>query len=130
MFQKKTGLEGDHIPKDYYELKAEIRRWNRIGMPVFRQDGKIDHSATEKKDLNLTKTGFERKADFDHFYKDIEKDIERLIEEGHLLEFEDDWLHKSFKNDMTKQKRDVKTLHSKNESEDNQKSHARDKNKL
>lgn len=82
-------MKGDNIPKNYDELKAEIRRWDRLGMPVVRQDGVIDVGATEKKDHLLERSGFERKHDFDHLYEGIEDDIDRLIDEGHLLEFRD-----------------------------------------
>ena len=83
-FEKKIGLKGPDVPHDYESLKEEIKLWPRLGM-----------GAGQKK---ILKTGFLRTHEFNHMYKDVEKDVDRLIEEGYLIEFKDnDHLHQLIK---------------------------------
>ena len=47
----------------------------------------------------LNKSGFLRTHEFNHMYKDVERDVDRLIMEGYLIEFKDnDHLHQLIKN--------------------------------
>lgn len=77
-------------PTNCHELKNEIKKWPRIGMP--NQD-------------NVQKSGFVRYFDFSHIYPKIDKDVERLINEGYLFEFTDmPNLHDKIKKDPGLQK--------------------------
>lgn len=102
-FQKKTGLKGE-IPQNYEELLTEVSRWDRIGMPKVKEDdSKSSHTETVVKDMNLQKSGFVREPDFAFLYPDIDLDIDRLIHEGHLIEFRKaEQLHKDISVDMEK----------------------------
>lgn len=94
MFKKK--IEGLAVgqkrpPINQMELIQEIKKWPRIGM-----------KGSEK----IQKSGFIRSYDFSHVYPDIDKDIDKLIEDGHLMEFKDfNNLHDSIKRDPAYQTR-------------------------
>jgi len=45
---------------------------------------------TDDKNIKVEKSGFVRKYDFSHIYKEVDNDIDELIEEGHLFEFKFD----------------------------------------
>lgn len=87
-------------PKNYEDLKKEILRWPRVGMQAPDQEagGQGSGSLFSRQAPAYRQTGFRRNPDFNHIYKGIERDVDRLILEGYLVEFKHkDVLHEALR---------------------------------
>ena len=96
-FEKRMGLKGKNPPKNYAELKEEILKWSRVGL---------------QKQGDQKTSGYLRKnPDFNHIYPTIEQDVEKLLDEGYLMEFKD----KSICDKISKKNKDNSTNNRNNE---------------
>jgi hypothetical protein len=111
-FQKRTDFVLG-LPKNYDDLRKEVQHWPRIGNPVVKTDCKLgaiaeNELAVKVKDANLDKQGFVKISDYDYVYPEFANDIERMIIEGHLIEFRDyevGVLHKDIRQEHKERKR-------------------------
>ena len=69
-FEKKIGLKGQDVPHDYESLKEEIKLWPRIGM------GAAENQNQPGLPKRIFKSGFLRTHEFNHMYKDVERDMD------------------------------------------------------
>ena len=88
-FKRVTNLK--HMPtlKNADDLTKEIAHWPRIGSvnPKDQADGRQQQNF---KDCKFS--GFVREHYFNHFYDEIDEDVNKKINSGHLIEFKDNCL--------------------------------------
>ena len=84
-FEKKMGFVGD-APNNYQELKNEVMRWNRVGMQNDQGGATYKDSMFFNESHKFKSTGFARYFDHSHTYPGIDQDLDRLINEGYLIE--------------------------------------------
>ena len=78
-------------------------------MPALNPDGTTGtENQRDLKDSRMEKSGKIRQPDYDDLYPEFAADVDRLVAEGHLVEFSDfNWLHKDVRNDLKLLKRDI-----------------------